>query len=541
MPAFVRPFRTFKFKITCLLAASVLLAGIGVSSLSLLIAEQEMRAVLAEREMAVLKSASAFIDADLREKKAVLETLAEELRIHNHSADAIQGILEGHISLRNIFFNITAFDASGNLVANLKNRATIGSIRVHSSNFFAQTVANRKGVISAPFLSVLSNRPVIVLTQPVVNSRGDITAILTGAIELTRPSFAGELEALHRRTKGYAVVMTDDGTILYHPEKRYVLTTASGDLQQVRRNTRLAEDGWVDDFMDGGSPALLSFRRVHSTGWTIATIYPLNEAFAPMVKVRFRAVLAATVVTLLAGLFGYVLIRILLKPLSRLQKNIRAQDLGVSNSSVFNVQDHDEFGALSRTLYSLSRNREQFEEKLHHLATTDVLTGVNNRLMFEDFIPKALARARRAKEHLAIAFLDLDGFKMINDRHGHVVGDVILIEFARRLTATVRSSDTVVRLAGDEFIIVFEQMKSHAEASLLGQKLVDSMVAPFGVEDFELEVSTSIGIAIMKSSAVDIGDLLKAADAALYEVKAQGRNGYKVVEVEGTSVAGMLA
>jgi GGDEF domain-containing protein len=152
---------------------------------------------------------------------------------------------------------------------------------------------------------------------------------------------------------------------------------------------------------------------------------------------------------------------------------------GRANISVFDVVRKDEFGHLSRAFYGLSQRREQAELELHRLATTDVLTGLNNRRMFDAFLPQALARAARSGQTVGLAILDIDHFKTINDTLGHPAGDQVLIEFSRRLTGAVRTTDTVARLAGDEFVIVFEQLSTAPEMTLLGEKILDAMRPPF--------------------------------------------------------------
>ena len=165
---------------------------------------------------------------------------------------------------------------------------------------------------------------------------------------------------------------------------------------------------------------------------------------------------------------------------------------------------------------------------MHRLATTDVLTGLNNRRMFDAFLPQALARAARSGQPVALAMLDIDQFKDINDTLGHAGGDQVLIEFARRLTATVRTTDTVARLAGDEFVIVFEQLSSTLEMDVLGKRIIDAMQPPFFISAVQREVRASIGIAICGNSMATSEDLMRAADQALYGVKAAGRNGYAI-------------
>jgi diguanylate cyclase (GGDEF)-like protein/PAS domain S-box-containing protein len=164
----------------------------------------------------------------------------------------------------------------------------------------------------------------------------------------------------------------------------------------------------------------------------------------------------------------------------------------------------------------------EYERQLHALAHSDHLTGLPNRRSYEERLVQAIARSRRSATPLALAYLDVDHFKQINDSLGHAVGDSVLREFARRLAATVRSTDTVARLAGDEFVIVLEQVGSPLECERIARKLLDAMRPPFQVDGRALAVTSSIGFAW--SAHPDLAALAHSADEALYQSKRAGRD-----------------
>ncbi|OEZ31428.1 sensor domain-containing diguanylate cyclase [Variovorax boronicumulans] len=170
---------------------------------------------------------------------------------------------------------------------------------------------------------------------------------------------------------------------------------------------------------------------------------------------------------------------------------------------------------------------KEAERKLIELARMDVLTGLPNRLAFNEQLPAAMSRVRRAEGGMALMFLDIDHFKAINDTLGHSTGDGVLAEYARRLRASVRETDTVVRLAGDEFVIVLENVHSQDAVAGVAHKIVSQIAAPaFPVEGRRLDVTTSIGIVFVETvdASVGAGELLARADTALYAAKSQGRN-----------------
>lgn len=170
---------------------------------------------------------------------------------------------------------------------------------------------------------------------------------------------------------------------------------------------------------------------------------------------------------------------------------------------------------------------KEAERKLIELARMDVLTGLPNRLAFNEQLPAAMSRARRADGGMALMFLDIDHFKTINDTLGHAVGDDVLAEYARRLRASVRETDTVVRLAGDEFVVVLENVRSQEAVAGVAHKILAQIETPaFHVAGRPLDVTTSIGIVFVETvdASVGAGELLARADTALYDAKSQGRN-----------------
>ncbi len=147
--------------------------------------------------------------------------------------------------------------------------------------------------------------------------------------------------------------------------------------------------------------------------------------------------------------------------------------------------------------------------------------------MFNDRLNKAITRAEKHGELIAVLFLDLDHFKLINDTYGHSNGDLLLQFVAKRLTGCVRKSDTVSRLGGDEFTVILPYLKDKQESSIIAQKIIDSFSQPFCLEGQQFFVTTSIGISLYSFDGDDSESLVKNADIAMYHAKEQGRNKYQ--------------
>ncbi|MCB1734826.1 MAG: diguanylate cyclase [Gammaproteobacteria bacterium] len=175
------------------------------------------------------------------------------------------------------------------------------------------------------------------------------------------------------------------------------------------------------------------------------------------------------------------------------------------------------------------RTRELTEAKdeLRRLAHFDSLTGLPNRALFSEMLEKSLPRARRNNASVALLFIDLDGFKAVNDNYGHDVGDALLREAAARMQALLRGEDMVARLGGDEFTVVLADMENaHNGAATVAQKIIDSISQPFMINEIECGVNASIGVALFPADAEDADALIRAADQAMYRVKQHGKNHY---------------
>lgn len=175
----------------------------------------------------------------------------------------------------------------------------------------------------------------------------------------------------------------------------------------------------------------------------------------------------------------------------------------------------------------ISEKKEQ-DQQLAYQATHDVLTGLGNRSLFHDRLYHDFELARRHDRMLAILFIDLDEFKPINDTLGHKVGDRLLISVSERLNRVVRPSDTLVRFGGDEFVLLLPDLDRPAEAQEVAERLLYQLDRPHRVENHELHISASIGIATISDEVEEPEKLLQRADMAMYKAKQQGRNTYEV-------------
>ena len=170
--------------------------------------------------------------------------------------------------------------------------------------------------------------------------------------------------------------------------------------------------------------------------------------------------------------------------------------------------------------------------EMSHLAQHDTLTNLPNRILLKDRLAQAIARAHRNRNRVAVQFLDLDGFKHINDSLGHETGDKLLQEVAKRLLACVRSSDTVSRLGGDEFVVLLSEIAHAPDAGTKAGKILDALAEPYDIDQSSLRITASLGISLCPEDGQDAETLIRNADMAMYQAKASGRNNYQFFKTD---------
>jgi len=205
----------------------------------------------------------------------------------------------------------------------------------------------------------------------------------------------------------------------------------------------------------------------------------------------------------------------------------------LNSLGVYDNETRDEHGNIQKGEYSgtyvVARDiteRLATEKLIHYQAYHDLLTNLPNRALFQDRLANTISNARREDDKLAVLFLDLDRFKVVNDTLGHSVGDELLKQVGIRLKSCLREGDTVARLGGDEFIVLLPNVESAKVASVVGQKLLDAIKSAFMVEGNEIFVTCSIGIALYPEDGTTADELIKNSDTAMYFTKDKGKNSF---------------
>ncbi len=650
---------SLKARMSVVVFLLVLAAVASLALATLSVAERGMRDVTGRQQYVSLASAAVFIDEELDTKRNVLRAIADSLAASGaHDGAGLQRFLEAQTVLGKEFYTAGVAAADGSLLASMGPVKPQAGMNLKGRPYFDQTLATRRSVISAPLNGSISGMPIVVVTQPVFDAQGAVRHVLAASVNLRQPDFLGRLGALKPGTGGYLYIMTSEGVIVEHPDKSRIMQhiDAHGPISEPTRRAMQGFEGWLTGTTTQGVDALFAYHRIAATGWILASVYPMRDAFAPLHAIRSKILLAAVLLAALAGLAGWRVVLRLLQPLERLRRQvhqIRRQRLGIE---ALQIERRDEIGDLSRDFYSLVAEREIAEAQtrdserrlklltdhvpvvivyidrehryqfinatfekwfgrshkesmmqsirevlgeeayqlreaylrrafsgeeveyeftidgegeagrrafqtsyvpdvgesgavegvygliheitktkavhtaLQFAAATDTLTGIANRRRFDEQLVQSMQRTRVARAPMALAYLDIDRFKAINDSLGHKTGDEVLKEFAARLMRSVRASDLVARLAGDEFVIIFEGVNGAAEVRQIGAKIVDAIRQPFELASGPLPVTTSVGIAIFREGALTPAQLLDLADQALYAAKGQGRDGVALLE-----------
>jgi len=181
-------------------------------------------------------------------------------------------------------------------------------------------------------------------------------------------------------------------------------------------------------------------------------------------------------------------------------------------------------------LKQLENELREAKEKSEQLATHDFLTGLPNRVLLNDRICQALNIAQRTNKFIAVISLDIDDFKLINDSHGHLIGDQFLIEIANRINNSLRNLDTVTRMGGDEFLILATEIESTDQLRLVAERILNNIKVPFVTGSYEITPSCSLGITFNVSRQADPQILISESDKALYIAKSRGKGQYVITE-----------
>ena len=335
---------------------------------------------------------------------------------------------------------------------------------------------------------------------------------------------------------GIMFITDSSGTILFDPKESRVGKQLPPEMFHSLKNG--IESGVPIEADYEKQPAYYQGIKLHD--WLyVFTVFPDKELTSKRVMLGKSVALITLVAVLLTTSLLFVILKVLL--IRRIQQlNLAAREMGRGQMlAPVDASSSDEIGDLAKTFQEMGENLDHYHEQVNYVAYHDSLTGLPNRMMFSEYLKRATAEARSNGQELSVLFLDMDNFKRVNDTLGHLAGDLLLKMISNRLNRCVRKTDMVARsvnedatqivarLAGDEFIILLPRTAGAAFAQKVAKRILNVLVEPFVLEQQELYISTSIGIAIFPTDGENADDLLKSADVAMYHAKKLGRNNFQ--------------
>ncbi len=424
-----------------------------------------------------------------------------------------------------------------------------GTLRLARGDIYLSdiTINHEKGAHSG------QNKPTVTFSTPVISATGKRLGLIAINVDLNGLSrlLQGNLPSTYQ-----LYLSNQNGDFLIHPDATQtfgfdrgkhmliqdsfapVSTLVQGKAMNVVMNVEAdqkTKDGHVAAFVR------LPFGDTIDKRFVILGLsQPLNDITRETAKLRWNAIQIILAFSALALILSALVSRIVTGPLNAMVSAINHFSRNHAISAL-PLERNDELGLLSRSFYDMQTQImahlseiNESRKALDHLAQHDSLTKLPNRRMFFDRLEHAIAGARRNGKHLAVMFVDLDGFKEINDTFGHAVGDKVLINVAILLKSTVREMDTVARLGGDEFVVLIDMIDNPQHVTAVVQKLYFLFQRVLKIDGHELLVHASIGISIYPRDGMNADELVQNADRAMYESKKTGGNtsSFHVLELE---------
>lgn len=533
----MRPFpaSSLKARISGLVGLLFLLT---VVAITLLVTEQlhdEMREQWSEQQLATATQQAKEIDGKLRLRLESLQSVASSLPGELLTQpQPLQAWLDQRRTIHPLFPNgLLVIPADGGPALADSIRLANRPRHFADRDWFVEVSHSRRPVVSRPLIARASNEAVLVMAIPILTRHGEIRAVVAGVIPLAAPGFLNALvTSAPAKEVRYQLLSAKHGQWVAGSEAQEAATVLPATGADPAVDLALA--GYRGSSLvrlGNGESELVAIVDIPQSGWTFLARQPASSALAAVGHARQNALLLALLLTLpllAALLFG---LDRLLRPLALLAGVLQEMASGQRPLQPIALHSRDEVARVADSFNQLQKKLQEQEKRLADIAHHDPLTGLPNRLAIRDRMNLELRRCRRQSTGLALLFLDLDGFKAINDRHGHQLGDLLLFEVGQRLRQCIRDCDLLARLGGDEFLILLSDTGTPPDAAQrAAQRCIDALALSFTLQGESLQLGVSIGIACIEpgSQPADIlaDTLIAQADRAMYCAKGAGRNRY---------------
>ena len=484
-----------KLSLSVVLVCALIIAAIWAGTLQRIAFEREQAVAAAMQSNANL--AIAYEEQVFRTLKAAEQVAAfvreEYLRVG--PGIPLRQWVERGVIREEQFSVINVVNAVGDIIVSTTDNPNIGKTNYADRPFFQAQRHGREDrlYVNPPVVGRVSGTQQIPMSLRITRADGSFGGVVVMAVNPAR--FTG---AYQHNDLGSPVLLELtglDGMVRARDADRQLSMDAHA-LPWFQRQREAAQGSFVDDgAATGGTARIVSYRTVQGYPLMVTVGASLAETMVPVLQRRTRYLATAGCATAVLLAFAALLLWVLAG-----QRRV-------------------------------ARALQASEARLAHDARHDALTGLPNRVLFQDRFTQVLDSARRHGRHAAVLYLDLDEFKPVNDRHGHATGDLLLRQVAQRLQAAVRSEDTVSRFGGDEFGIVLAEVAQPQDCEQVAAKVLAALAQPFELEGgVTARISASVGAALFPDHGHDMTTLVAHADTAMYAAKNAGRNRFSWAE-----------
>ncbi|CAD5198730.1 sensor domain-containing diguanylate cyclase [Pseudomonas sp. FEN] len=492
---------------------------------------EDLGAVAQGQQLALATYVAQDVDTKVIRRRLLIERLAASVPVDLLARpEQLRGWLRDRSPYQALFSSeIIIVNASGKRVAGYPDQEAPADTDYADRDYIQSGLAG-KPFIGRPLEGRESAKPVLPISAPIRNAAGEVEAVLVGMMELAAPGF---LDSMLQSRGGTATGKFQ----LIFPESRLQIEPS----QQGMDVSSIAPPGLnklQDRAMEGfrgagitldaeGKEEVRAMASVPSTGWFIVARLPGREAFATVERIQDFVIRGAVLSTLVFAIIASIGLYFVFRPLFHAAAQADSMTRDELPHTSLPVVRNDEVGhlisAFNRLLFKLHEKQAELERIAHH----DTLTGLPNRHQLSGRLRQVLAQAQRKGTMVGLLFMDLDGFKRINDTLGHEAGDEVLRQVAKRFGAVVRETDTLARIGGDEFVVLLSNLGADAEETVgaVATKCIEALSMPFLIAGTACKVGVSIGVAL-GSGESSADALLLTADRVMYQAKKTGRGRY---------------
>lgn len=514
-----------------LLGLCLVLLGVAVRNYTLTgFLQKDLSTVVESQQMALATYVARDIDDKIVQRQTLLGRLAAALPPDLlQQPEQLRAWLKEHYEYQPLF-------SAGLFVTNARGIALAdypelpGRVDTnYADRDYIHAGLSGNSYVGRPVIGRAVKEPVLPIAAPIKNSKGEVEGVLAGISTLAAPGFLNSLlqSRIGETTGGFLLISPRDQLFVASSKPEMVLKpTPPPGVNALHDKAMAGFRGSGITVNAQGIEEVSAMVSVPSTGWFVVARVPSSEAFATVARTKDFLIQGALLTLLAFAVLTPIGLYFVFRHLSHAAAHADRMTLGELPLEPMPVFRNDEVGhliaAFNRLLAKLNSNQAELAHMAHH----DILTGLPNRALLSDRLQQALAQARRKETTIGLLFMDLDGFKHINDTLGHEAGDEVLRQVAHRFAKIVREADTLARVGGDEFVLLLSELGDHPEgAEIVANKCIEALKEPFSISGKNCTVGISIGVALGNGkSAADA--LLLAADNAMYEAKKTGRGRY---------------